>query len=56
MHLHIQPSETMAAKEVLYYYSAYQKDLAEAKQAEEMRKAQRRRNQKKNTISIPMGR
>ena len=56
MHLHMQPNDNMSAKELLYYYSAYQKDLAEAKQAEELRKAQRRRNKNKNTLSIPMSR
>lgn len=50
----MQPDDRKSAKELLYYYSSYQKDLQEAKQAEESRKAQRRRVNKKH--SIPMSR
>lgn len=52
MHLHIQPSDSMTAKELLYYYSSYSKDLQEAKEREALKKsANRPRNR---GVKIPM--
>lgn len=45
----MQSDDNMQAKELLYRYSCYQKDLQEAKQAAELRKAQKRKGR-----SIPM--
>lgn len=52
MHLHIQPSDNMFAKELLYYYSSFSKDLQDAKEKAAQIEATKKRGKK--TIRLPM--
>lgn len=52
LNLHIQPNDNMPAKELMYYYSSYAKDLQEAKEKE---LAKRKKGSSK-VVRIPMQR
>jgi len=54
MHLHIQPNDMMSAKELMYYYSSYSKDLQEIKEREAVKNSMKKGNRK--SLKIPMSR